>query len=520
MAKAVVWILVDHSSRATAFSSIAETLSENDVESEIVTITEVLGNAAKGAISGSAERLIRGLRVAFKGRSDEDFIGAVQKGQPDLIVVTNQRYVRALSLLKSVTGSHALQVGVCTDYNFSEAWSRSLVQAFIVPHEDFKTSASRSGVLGSRVVVAGPPIQASFENELDREKVREKFKFSGEKVVLVRANGFDPSTLDKLLFQSTLVDSKCRYLFHHDDDGTTASTLRVAASKYGVPALMFGKVGDLERFVVAADVVVCAPQEPYISEIIALDKPVVFVGNDDEKGQQVEFLTTCDAAGQISDVLRFGGAFDPFLTDDWLLTASKAGAALSNQKANIGVAEALLSILQESKSWTQSDNPPGDTPSHDPNSPFEEIGGEDEAETNNESFVGISKAEAKEQLASLILAEREIERKLADIEAQQERWRKRLQMARDMDEEDLATDAESVLREYIDEGSSIQAELKSVLGQKNKLKIHAGAGAARTLGPKSTSHEKVEEMERRFRKMEVDSDLDDLKNKIKRELGE
>jgi hypothetical protein len=84
----------------------------------------------------------------------------------------------------------------------------------------------------------------------------------------------------------------------------------------------------------------------------------------------------------------------------------------------------------------------------------------------------------------------------------------------------LATDAKSVLREYIDEGTRIQTELKSILGQKNKLKVHAGAGAGRNLGPKSTSHEKVEEMERRFRKMEVDSDLDDLKNKIKRELGE
>lgn len=514
---AVVWILVDHSSRATAFSSVAEKLSTHNIQTEILTITEVLGNTAKDAFTGSAERLIRGLRVAVKGRVDEDFVGAVQKAKPDLIVITHARYVRALSLLKSVSGSEAIQVGVCTDYNFSDAWQKSSIQAFVVPHDSFRQYVTHKGIPKERTVIAGPPIQASFERPLVQDEERAKFNFEkNEKVVLVRSNGFDTSTLDKLVFQSTLVDISCRYLFHHDGDGATATTLRTAAAKYGVPALMFGKVPDLERYIVAADIVVSAPNEAYISEIIALDKPTVFVGTDDENAQQVEFLDSLGATGHIPDVLRFGGTFDNFLKDEFLKSSTSAAATLSTQRANEGVANALLAILEQSKQWTDNLSPNSDPTPQDLDSPFESIG---DAQEKNSAFIGISKAEAKEQLAGLILAERDIERKLSEIEKQQDRWRKRLQMARDMEEEDLANDAEGVLRDYIEEGSQIQKELKSILIQKSKLKAHAGTGAARKL-KSSDDTDRIDEMERKFRKMEIDSDLDSLKDRIKRELGE
>lgn len=520
---ATVWILVDHSSRESAFQSIAARLNDQGVTTEILTINQALGISAKGALSGSAERLVRGLRVAFRGRQDEDFVGAVQRARPDLLVVTDARYVRALSLLESVAGSDAVQIGVAVDYNLSDQWTKSSLRGFIVPHEHFKTRLSKQGFSSERILIGGPPIQGSFEKALDRDEIRSEFKFDDDtRTILVRANSFPTADLDKLVFQLTIIDTKSRFLFHHDGDGTVAAILRDAAGKYGLKANMFGKVNDLERFVVASDVVVAGPGEPYISEIVALDRPTVFVGPESEDAHQVEFLTDQNVAGHIADVLRVGGLLDNYLGDEWLSTATSASTEIAAQDANDNVSQALLSILDNLDDWRQpvelepsDDAPSDDSPEDDVDSPFETIGDGDHFETP--SYEGLSKAEAKEQLASLILAERDVEKRLAESEKQQARWRQRLEMAREWNEADLADEAEAILRGYLDEGKQLQAELRNVVSQKDKLKAAAGGESTATT---ETDPAKRVDIEKRFRKMEVDSDLDDLKDRIKRELGE
>jgi phage shock protein A len=142
--------------------------------------------------------------------------------------------------------------------------------------------------------------------------------------------------------------------------------------------------------------------------------------------------------------------------------------------------------------------------------------------------MGLSQAEAKEQLAQLILLERDLERRVSEIERQQERWKNRLDLARDWNEEDLAREAESVLRGYLSEAESLNAELGDVRLQKDKLRQAARSeaerrGAGRDQGPPSQpgpGSERIPNMEGRFQKMEVDSDLKGLKDRIRRELGE
>ena len=61
----ILWILVDHSAREASFDAVAVHLRESGARAEIVTITEVIGSAARGALTGGAERLLRGLCVAL-----------------------------------------------------------------------------------------------------------------------------------------------------------------------------------------------------------------------------------------------------------------------------------------------------------------------------------------------------------------------------------------------------------------------------------------------------------------------
>ncbi|MGM0558263.1 MAG: hypothetical protein ACQEVA_17900 [Myxococcota bacterium] len=558
--EAVIWILIDHSSREAAFEDVGEYLSEQGVQIQVVTITEVLGSVARDALTGGAERLLRGLRVAFQGHSsDEDLLGAVRRARPDVLAVTNGRYLRALGLLENLTGIKTLQVGILANYNLSTDWMNSGVGAYVVPHADFRDRLVANGARAERVLVAGPPIRPGFTKEVDREEVRAEFGFDDSKTVLVRADSFPTKNLEKLVFQCSLVEGEVRFIFHHNGDQTTASTLRAAAEKYGLPAAMFGQVDELERFVVAADAILAPVQDPFVSELVVASRPLMLVGADEHFASQSEFLVEQGAARHIADVLRLGSEMERALSDEELAEMAGAASQLGSREANRAVADALGAAVEHADEWRTSPAtaPPDDgEPVGGPEDggeeapgaagPFETIGrgsrgggtssetAEDAPETSEEraqtrSYAGISKSEAKDQLAELILIERDIERELSEISRQQERWRKRLDLAREWNEDDLALEAEEVLREYLEEAKPLERDLADVRRQKQKLKAAAHGGEepgsrrapAGLIGAEGDEDGRDRsEVEQRFRRLELDRDLDDLKDRIKRELGE
>lgn len=566
-----IWILVDHSAREAAFEGVSVQLAERNIEAQIVTITEVIGSMAREAIVGGAERLLRGLRVAVQGRSaDEDLIGAVRRARPDVLVITNARHVRALGLLESLTGIPVLQLGVLPDYNLSAAWIHSGLHAFVVGHEEQKQRLIQSGVIAERILVAGPAIQPGFARVIDRDAVREELKLTDKFVVLVRAEGFDAAVLEKLVFQCSLVDRPTRFIFHHNGDNTTAGALRRAAEQHRMPSSMFGKVHDLERYVAAADAVILSPQDSSVAELVASRRPLLFVGEDEQYAAQIQFLLQHEVAQQVANVVRLGSELDRFSQDKNLAAMSKAADEIASPDANSRVAEALSTALANLETWRiapQTEAPAGPE-KHAPQpeepavpSPFEDIGapagnsagrtaspagteqstyrapstgGTTSSSSANRSsekpardYSSISKSEATDQLAQLILDERDLERRLAEAVRQQERWRNRLELAREWQEAELAEDAEAVLRGYIAEAAPLERELHDILRQKEKLKQAAGGSTSRggsaqsgTGAGASENDRRASEIERRFSRMEVDSDLEGLKDRIKREFGE
>ena len=565
----VVWILVDHSAREAAYDEVARQLRERGVQAECVTITEMIGQVARDTLAGGAERLLRGLRVAFQGRSsDEDLIGAVRTARPDILAVTNARYVRALSLLENLSGIRSLQVGLLPDYSYTSAWLRSSLGAFVVPHDELRQRLARDGFDPERVLVGGPAIGQSFTQQIDRDEARQAFGFgSARPVVLVRSETFEVGSLEKLVFQSTLVDRDARFIFHHNGDGTAASTLRRAADQYQLSAVMFGRVDDLERYVAACDAVIVAPQEPLVPELLAAGRPLCFVGQPQEGAlaEQIDFLKREGVARHVGDILRLGAEIDRLLEPQTLSEATEAAGQIGLSSGSREVAEALMQALEERDRWLQPagtrQQPPHEEPGGDGaegqggegeaaggsgGGAFETIGGDTGGDQQRQdggsggggggrgaaggdgepSYGRLSKAEAKEQLAALIMSEREIERKLGEIERQQDRWRNRLELAREWGEEDLAGEAEDILRGHLEEARPLQQDLADIRRQKEKLKRAAlgdryqggeGGSEGEGDGPRGS---RLAELEQRFRKMEIKSDLDGLKDRMRRELGE
>jgi len=551
----LVWFLVGFGQRQDAVRDVAAGLADGGLRTRVVTITEVLGSAAREAVAGGAERVLRGLRVAFpeaEGR-EEDFLAAIRREQPELLVVTSPRYVRPLGLLETMSGIGSLQIAVPLGFGLDRAWENGTIDAFVCADDRIMESLESAGWTSPCLYRAGPPVAPNFteSRNLDRASLRSEFGFDdGEKIVLIRADSFDATTLDRLVFQATLVEGEVRFVFHHDGDGAAASALRRSADKHGLPAAMFGRVDDLERYVAAADAVVAPPEEPTLPDIVAAGTPLVIVGGHGGGDGNVEVLVDTFGALHVPEVLRTGSELEDFLEDETLNSRRESIREASWNPANDDVVDALRDILESAEdiraagSGSMDPEPSDDEPTAADGGPFETIGGgPDEA---SEGTTGeerrrlpaaeaggrrsLSRAEAKDQLAELILVERDLERQLSELQREEDRWRNRLDLARDWGEDELAEEAESILRGYLDDIAEVQEDLEDIRRQKSKLKKAARRGeeggtrgarqAEGEVGSTSEPEGRRSELEDRFSEMEVDRDLDRLRDKMNDELGD
>lgn len=544
-----VWILVDHSAREAALLPVAHELGEAGLEVELVTITEVLSSVARKALAGGAERLLRGLRVVTNGSDkDEDLVGAIRRRQPDVLVVTEARYVRAIGVLENLTGVKSLQVGLVSDFYLDQRWQNGQIQAFVVPEPSMAKALVDGGIPAAQVDVGGPAVRPNFLKDSDREQARQDLGLTDDKpVVLVRADGFSRDRLEKLVFQCSLGADSGRYIFHHDGDGATAATLRRAADQYGLAAAMFGRVSDLEKYVAAADVVVADEHDVYVPEILHTQTATLLVG-DPQREAGGAALAAQGVVDFLADLSQLGTRLEHLVTGSRRQELEDSLADWDGDQRQEKVIQALARFAENADQWRQGspdtstsaeDSGDEDQDEETKSSAFESIGtgtgtgsGDDtttddsegaSSETRERAPVSLSQAEAKEQLAQLILKERDLERQLSDLERQQERWRGRLQLARDWKEEDLAEEAQSILRGYISDAEPLEEQLVDIRRQKDKLKQAARRGSSATEGASDGGEnggDRGSELEKRFRKMEIDSDLEGLKDRIRRELGE
>ncbi|TXD39468.1 hypothetical protein FRC98_03470 [Lujinxingia vulgaris] len=557
-----VWILSDQRAREGAYEAVVQGLKGRGVDAELVSISEVLGTAAREALAGGAERLLRGIRVATRGHAgDEDFIGALRRARPDVLVLTSPRFVRALSVIESLTGVGAVQVGLVHEHVAASAWFAGSVHGFVVPDTRTAEAFEAEGAVADRVQVAGPVVRLQSLNAPERDATRSELGLSESLVVLVRAEHIDHATLEKLVFQCTLMDRQARVIFHHGGDGAVAATLRRAADQYGLAASMFGQVADLERYVVAADMVIAAGDDPYLADVMVCGTPALLLGTNEGADAEAEALQRRGLAGRVHDVLRLGSELDRFTEPQRLKDLREHLVEARDAQANTRVVDALIAALKSREAWrkpTTTDAPPAGEQAPVAG-PFESIGrggpaGDDRSKsatgpatsgaTGAEKAGGeaaekgalvvppprakpqepratISAAEAREQLAQLILSERECERRLEELEKHQERWRGRLELAREWNEQDLEEEARAILRGYQDEAGPLVQELADIRRQKEKLKSAARGGAPQTGDEGGAGgSERSSQIEERFQRMEVDRDLKGLKDRIKRELGE
>lgn len=531
-----IWLMADQ--HAPGMEHVKSLLEERGAAVEVVALTDAL----ERALREQSGKLLEGLKVLLRRARregspefhEEALSQVLDRGRPDLILVSSDRHLRDLEMLGRLAGGAALRVGVLPDYNLGAAWLKGALSAYIVPHEALQRPLLNAGIEQRRVFVAGPPVGRAFAQP--QESVARRAEFGLDRaesgpVVFVLADALDPGELDRLVLQMTLVGAPWQPIFYVGEEGARAETLRRATRRHGLVARMLGPVQNLPEFLAAAHLVVLGAQDSRVVGALALDRPLLLLGAPGAVTTQVDFLLEQGVALHVADLLRLGAELESALRPERLTAMEEAARAVGRPTGAAEVVEALASILARRAELDRQSAPGPEAQTHA--GPFEVIGArapqpEDAPQPAPAPEASpLSAAEAKDELAALIMRERDLERRQGEAQREAETWRQRFDLAREWNEAELAREAEERLQRHLDEAARAEAELATVREQKERLKARVrqprtgldaiGDTLRRTA---QAALEAIPVAEERFRDMEVERDLSSLRERLKRELGE
>lgn len=512
-----VWLVTDGTAEAlgwlTPMKAALHAVGAGSVE--VLGVTGMIGMTARGILGQGAEKIARTLRLSRRGQPDATAFEAIEAARPDLILVDHPGVLRTLEIIRDTARSDALHVAVVSALAPLDEWTDARADAVVAPDDSMLDAACGTAIAGAGRQLAGPPVPPGFAAVHDRAAARTTLGLDADaRVLLFEVAGMAPEAIDRTLL-AVRSASALTLLFHYGTDGAAADALRRGASLHGVRAHMFGHVDDLELYAAAADAVVVGPGDRSAVHFLAIDRPVICLGDElaatraARSGAIVCLRDDAHLSGLCAQIAAEGVAAS------WMDAAAAAvpSAPTSTAAAAIAAVWAARTEVRAPAPMFSASASPADTAAEaQPGGRLESIGSE---VPNAAALPPLTRAEAKERLAALILDERQQEAAIASAAAERDRWFERLELAQDAGESDLADWASGQVRNLTAQLAGLNDRIAAIRAEKEEVRRRAAAGLQRAVPPTSrvTGPPAAPDFEARFRRLERDGELDRLRRR-------
>jgi len=434
----------------------------------------------------------------------------------------------------------AVGVNLVASWAIDPLWARNRGHLWAVLHQGLKESLEAQGIPRERIVTTGMPV-APATQPVPKAAARERLALapgdSGQ-VVAALLEGLEPASLAQALFQFTLLDPPATVVFFVGGDSAARRLLRREVPVHELNARLLSDPRHLHLVLAAADVAVASSEALPSSEVLGAGLPTVIVPTPRSVGDQAaRFLAKQGAARVAAEVPTLSTELDLLRRDadarsslraragalipsepmagflklieralarrEELLTAKPAPAAPAAHKAGAAVAGSLpappLEDLGGVDPWVDdvSSLPrPEPRGTADPPRPR---AGEPPKRRARPSLRSRGAHELR-SLAELIAAEKSARARFEECSRERGRWQRRAALA------NSAGDAE--LRELaVRELRHLEARLARLTEELERLaRRRILAGHAKGPAPSDA--------ESRFRRLELDAELDDLKRRM------
>ncbi|MBM4318452.1 MAG: hypothetical protein FJ125_00470 [Deltaproteobacteria bacterium] len=292
---------------------------------------------ARRALLGSLEALRAArpeLTLEPLERLDLPTLGRMAEG-PALVVAE-----RPLALPRQSVGTY-LVAGWAID----PGWARYPGHLYAVAHPVLIDPLARLGIDRSCIAATGLPL-ASIAGPLPpRGEARERLGLSATATMLiVMAEGLDPSSLDPLLFQLTLLSPAPTLVFFAGEDTVLRSLLRRKVPSFALDARLLGDIGRLADLLAAADMALCSAEAICCAEVLTASLPaLVLPARRSVAEEELRFLGEQGAVKPIAEIRTLAAEIDLLRPDAEARQRMRSRAAALLQPEPLA---AFLALIQ------------------------------------------------------------------------------------------------------------------------------------------------------------------------------
>lgn len=435
--------------------------------------------------------------------------------QPDVLFGVHPLTQQAMAGLSIRLLRDTALVTLIPEYAVDHGWVRHRSDLYLVASGGLREALVDLGVPLAQSAAVGLPMPKSYA-ALDRGALRRELGVGeAERLILIASRELDEALMEKMLFQLSLVTAPKRVIVATDGDKRSAQFLRDKAPNYSVKARLYHKAEKLSGLFAAADVVIGRPPALRVAETLSRGVPVFYLEAQSERERATAALLAAESAGKaVDNPYTLAAELDAFFKNPQVVDKLRQGAlALARPDATREIAARLARAAGEEKERLiakrielgRGQSAPGG------DDEFEEIGDFPGAEHVETSWTA---QERHEHLSQAIRHAKTLEQRLREQKALLAKWEKRGALAREHKRADLVHEADVRIDTYRRTIAFLESQIE--LAQKTREQIKQGhvVGSPYTTSPLNWERSKEEELERTFRSMEVESDLDALKRKL------
>ncbi|MFT4704262.1 MAG: hypothetical protein ACI81R_001958 [Bradymonadia bacterium] len=508
-----LWIVTDGSAEAGGWlESLTDALRAAGASSvDVFGVSGMLGITARGLLETGAEKIARTLRLSRRGEPDATAFDALAGARPDLVITDHPDVLRTLEVIRDTVRLQSFHVALVHELVPNDAWHGARADGWVVPTSTHMLRLRKPAQSDLAFEVTAAPVPPGFERALKPQLLRESLGLPSEgTLVLVDTADMEIASLDAVVFQLSLT-AGVTPIFYYGRAHEAAEALRRMTIVHGVQALMLGHTSALEEVAACCAAAVTGIGSSAVANYVALGVPTLSL--DPAAVALPREETLC--LRPVPDVSRLSAA----MTD--VVEAGRVdGVSFSvEQKPSTaqGVAAAMVALygrrVQLKTPVALTPPPPGATNTGDAGARFETIGGSGGA---GAPLSPLTKASAKEQLATLILDERKLEQAMSTSARERDKWMGRHALAGEESDPELAKISGETLDRVAAQLSEIGTKLDDVRAQKDIVRRRAALGAdgsAPTTPPQNSQTAAAPDAEARFRALERKRDLDRLRKR-------
>ncbi|MCA9524351.1 MAG: hypothetical protein KC609_25460 [Myxococcales bacterium] len=434
--------------------------------------------------------------------------------RPDVLLGVHPLTQQAMTGLSIRLLRDTALVTLIPEYCVDHAWVRHRSDLYLVASGALREALVDLGVPLAQSAAVGLPLSKRYA-AVEREPLRREFGVGeGERLILVTSRELDEALMEKMLFQLSLVNAPKRVIVATDGDKRSAQFLRDKAPNYSVKAQLYHKTEKLSALYAAADVVVGRPQALKVAEILSRGVPVFWLEAESEHDRATAAILAAESAGKsVDNAYTLAAELDALFRDSTLADRLRRGALeLARPDATREIAARLVRAATDEKERLIARRiEQGRGRSVTSEDEFEEIG---DFAASDHADTSWTAQERHEHLSAAIRHAKTLEQRLREQQASLSKWEKRLILARQHKRPDLVQEADVRIDTYKRTIAFLESQIE--IAQKTREQIKAGhvVGSPYTKSPLNWERSKEEDLERTFRGMEVESDLDALKRKL------